>query len=301
MNVYLINTPDLPIPGSHYLHTKNFLESFRYFGYKYNEIDNVEELSNIEDTKTNIFYISDHGFHYNQKPNTIEILSSFKESIFLLWHLHNNLDYLSTKFNKWILTGEHFRRIPISESHRRSYDLQLTLNNYVPLTFASNLHPSEIKPKEDISKYKYDCNYIGHYYNVDWSEHLKNNLNTFIRYTPPFISEDVRVQSFKDSFASLGFQSKGNVENNCITERIFEALSYGCLLFVDSEHIEEEIKGGVILVTSPQEIVDKINYYQNNLEEANIIINTGIEYVKNKGTYFHTCQNFLNKIKFLYD
>ena len=212
--VFLINTSQLPCPGSHYLHTIKFLKSFSYFGYEFIEIHKIEEVISYEDSPDNIFYIADHGFHINNQPNEIDILSRFKNSVFFLWHLHYNLEFLSKKLNKWILTGEHYRKEPESPGHKKSYDLQNSLKNYVPLTFAANSHPDEIKLKENFDNYKYDCNYVGCAYNPDWIGHIQQHLKCFIRFTPPFISEEDRINSFKDSLCSLGFQSPNNLINS---------------------------------------------------------------------------------------
>ena len=299
MNVFLINTKELPCPGSHYLHTKKFLSGFCHYGYNFIEINDIKDIEKYEDMFTDIIYISNHGYKFGL-PKEIDILCERKNSTFIFWYGHDYIDLLSKKINKWILTGEHFRKKPQMSSHLKSFDIQNSINNYIPLTFASNLHPNDIILKENFDEYLYDCNFVGFCYNTQWSYHLKKKLNCYIKYSPPFISEKERIDSFKNSLSSLGFQHPNNKLNYVITERIFEALSFSCLLFVDSIFIEEEIPNGVVYVSSPDEIVSKLNYFKSNMEELKYIVSNGLDYVKKNGTYFNVCGNFLKKINEIY-
>ncbi len=294
--IILINTANLPCPGSHYLHTIKFLSSFKYFDYEYHEVNNINDIEKYEDTENNIFYLSNHGI---PNGNTeLDILSAkYKESIFILWSYHWHLDYITPRFNKWVLTGEHYRQPPILDAHLKTYNFQNKLDNYIPLTFAANIHPKDLVRRIKFTDYEYDCNYVGACYNSDWMNVIYSKLNAFIRATPPFIPENIRVNSFKNSLCSLGFQSPENKKNFCITERIFEAMSYGCLVFVDSEFISDETNQSVVYVSSVQELVDKLLYFKNNPIELSIIVNRAYDYIQNYGTYYHTCQNFLNGMK----
>jgi len=290
--IVLINTPNLPCPGSHYLHTRKFLDGFKHYEYEYAEVNDIQQIEQYPNSSDIIFYVSNHGSDRNE----IEILSKFTNSTFVLWFWHNELSMIKGKLNKWILTGEHFRRRPLAASHTGYYDLQLTLDNYVPLTFAANIHPDDLQ--ENDNQKLHDCFYVGHFYNLNWRGPIMEKFpNSFLRYTPPFISEEERVSAFSSSFASLGFQHPTNKHNFVITERIFEAMMYGCLVLVDSEFITSEIPEVAIYVESPDDIIRSITYYKQHPDEARVRIKNGYDYLRKCGTYYHTCGNFINKME----
>lgn len=300
--VILVNTPNLPCPGSHYLHTIKFLNSFKHFGFEFIEINRIDQINNHPDSNDNIIYVSDQGWreaHFNRNwSGELDVLSKYTESNFIFWFWHEKYDILKNKINKFVLTGEHMRLRPDPSStlHIGFYDFQLTIDNYIPLTFASNIHPDEIKVKTDFNNYIYDCNYVGYGYNKDWSSHIQSQVKSYIKYTPPHIPEQQRVDSFLNSLTTLGWQSRYNKLNNCITERIFEGMSYGCLVIHDSKYIEMETNGATVFANSPKEVVDLIRYYKSNIGELTEKVNQGYDYIRKCGTYYHTCKTFVDRL-----
>jgi spore maturation protein CgeB len=295
----LINTKLIPCGGTHYLHTKKFLKCFEWFDYKFEEINETHQLDNIEDTEGTIIYLANFGWGNENYKQEIDILSKLKNVTFIFWlTIPEYCDNLLN--NKILMLIKFYEKPPETYPHAvKEYEIQQNDPRCVTLYFGANVKPEDVEIKTDLENYVFDCNYVGDNYNESWTPYIQSNLKTFIRYTTrsgSFIPEEVRIDSFKKSLCSLGWQHEINKDCFLITERIFEALSYGCLLITDSKHIEREIEGGCVYVESKEDCVEKIRYYKNNIDEAREIINKGYEYIKQKGSYYYSCKLFLDKI-----
>jgi hypothetical protein len=289
--IILINTPNLPCPGSHYFGMSKFLKCFRYFEYEYQEITSSNQYKDIQDEK-NIIYLSNHGLGQGPESEDIVELSKLKNSIFLLWHWHGSPQ--CNNFKKWILTGEHWRNQQRNLEEKGRYDAQ-NIQNYVPLIFAAPIHPDEVKPNNNPKIY--DCFYCGCDYRTDWLNKIAVKFPSSYIHLAPFIAEEERVKAFGSSLISLGFQHETNKKNLCITERIFEGFMYGCLVVVDCQKIQETFPKAIIYTQTYNDLMNKITYFKKNPTEIKPYIAAGYDYLKNGNTYYHTCLKFIQKIK----
>lgn len=294
MNLYIINTPELPCLGTLNYTFKKLSLGFSYNGYNIKEIKTQQTLLSIEDSENNIFLISNHGIEKNiNNLNILDCLNSFKKSFKILWFFHTFLSiHKELPITNWVLTGEHFRKTPRLQSHVKAYNIQNKLQNYVPLTFSSFLNPGDIG--KNIRSDIWDIQFVGNYYKTQWTSKLKN---AYIRNTPPEISEQERIYSFNNSICSAGFHSDANILNYCMVERVPEAISLGCVSLTDNPAAVEATDGISILVNSFEELEEKILYYKYNKQDRIKLQTKGLKWSKSYGTYKHVADNFINKIK----
>jgi spore maturation protein CgeB len=294
MNLYIINTPELPCLGTLRYTFKKLSMGFLYNGYDTREITTQQELSTLDDTENNIFLISNHGVQKDiNNSNSLDSLSKFKKTVKILWFFHDFLSlHKEMPFDNWILTGEHFRKTPRLQSHIKAYTIQNKLQNYVPLTFSSFLNPEDIG--KNIRSDIWDIQFVGNYYKSGWTSMLKNS---YIRNTPPEIPEQERIYSFNNSICSAGFHSDANILNYCMVERVPEAISLGCISLTDNPAATEATDGISILVNSFEELEENISYYRKNKEERIKLQTKGLKWSKSCGTYKHVSDSFINKIK----
>lgn len=292
VKILIVNTKTFPVLWTLNYTFQKFANGFVQLGYQKGFVKSDEELMNIADEENTILIFSNHCFS-NKQVDCIGPLKKFKKALKILWFFH---DFIITngdiELDNWILTGEHWRDIPKLTGHKIYYDLQSKMDNYVPLTFSSFLPINEIgKNKKNII---WDSQFVGSGYKKEWTSQISNS---FVRNIPPFISEEQRVESFINSLSSMGFHSNENIQNNCVVERVPEALSFGCVVFTDNK-IAEEITGGIVeYVESLQQLKDKIKFYKNNEHERYKKELSGYEWCRKYGTYTHVAQNFLNKSK----
>jgi hypothetical protein len=294
--VYLVNTSTLPNPGTHYFTSRKLLKGFEYLGYRYSET--CGDLDKIADSPNSIVFISNHGLvgESQEVERALQFLATVKpQAVYVLWFFHSLVSRKQVPFEKWILTGEHFRKKPqYSQAYEEMWKVQQGLENYVPLTFSANVIPEKVGTFKRTSIY--DAQFVGNGYKSEWTSRLKD---CYIRNTPPFISEKERIQSYLESHVSLGFHSEANIQNHCVVERIFEGMAYGCVVLSDNPTAEEITDGIVEYVGNFERLVDKIDFYKHD-EQARIEKQIrGYQYVRDKGCYVHVARQFLEKISLL--
>ena len=293
--IFLVLIEDLPCPGSHYLHTKKFLNGFKELGFEYVEINLVDQISQI--SENDIVYVSNHGLDdLDRALPVIEALGKRKAQ-YILWFWHQHLDIAKQYFGeRFVLTGEHFHHKPVLDSYQSTWNKQQGLENYVPLTFASKLLPSQVGnlKRED----RYLAHFVGANYKKSWNRRLQLRYrNVKIVNTPPFIGEAERESIFLSSGIALGWHSDSNIQNHVVVERVFEGLSYGN--FVISDHpTAREITDGIVEVAETHaELVHWVKRYRDDAKFRIDKQTAGYAWAKSNGTYTNVAGKFA--LKFL--
>jgi hypothetical protein len=292
-----LNTPEIPCPFTHHFTTTKFCNGFKQNGLEFLELNTLNDIEKFN-TNENIFVISNH-FNGNGTKNFVyEIGKKLKNSIFICWHFNFEKEILNDMpFEKYMITGEYYRKKPQSSiEHINAYDFSNSCDKWVPFIFSSAIHPNEVgKLKKEII---YDACFIGSCYKPN----IVNNINNCFKHYNynGMISEEDRIEKYLNSLTCLGFHDDANILNSCVVERVFEGLSYGCIVLSDNKAAEDCTNGVVKYVNN----IDDVNYYINKIKEDSMFrektINDGYEYIKNEGTYYHLANKFLKKIETLY-
>ena len=282
---YLMNSEELPTPGTHFYTTSKFSKGFEYHGYTVLEANTLDSI-----TDGSIVLLSNHGINQNKKKGfeSLQYLSiKFPNTIFICWFYHNY--YNEIPFKKFIITGEHFHKKPFLDGHIFCWNLQNNINNYVPFTFSSSLLPENVGnlPRNETIN---GC-FIGTSYKQDWV----NNLENILYVTGNRYPEKERINIFLSSKIAFGFHADDNILNNVVVERVFEGMAYGCVVISDNP-VAAEITDNIVQVfTSKTEFLHIYNRLLNNDEERKQLQQRGYEWIKKKGLYVHVAKNFLNK------
>ena len=289
---YIINTPSLPILGNFWHTVRKFTSGFSHLNFEIFIINDDSILNCIEDSSDNFFFIGNHGLSNNEYPQTIEKLKTFPKTAKIFWFFHDFfIKNKDINLGKRILTGEHFLKEPLVPHHKKCYDFQQSIDYYYPLTFLSYIPINTIGTLK--RKEIWDAQFVGAYYKTEWTSQLKN---CFIRNTAPEISEEERINSFLSSYVSLGFSADDNIKNNVVTERVAEGISFGNVVLSDNPVATEWTDGIVEYVSSFEDLKNKIQYYKDNKEAFLKKQKDGYNWSKEKGTYTHLAQQFINKV-----
>lgn len=305
----MVNTPEFPTPITHYYTTSKFMNGFMYNGYLTAEINSHNSFNNISDTKDNVFIVCDI-FYPARKENWMELLKDladrFQKSTWIFWHFHSiyKNDYLLSgvdfPFKKYIFTGEYYRNITDEvKSHWGGLiEWYMSHPNYVKLPFSANINPNDIDAYITKRLDIYDCGYVGARYKEDWTNKLANKYKCFVHYYWPPLDEDQRIEKgFLSSKISLGFNSDSNSRLGLPTERVFEGLALGCVVVSDCLVAEEATDGIVKFVNNYDELDSFIDRCLSDNQEVKNRQELGINYAKQKGTYYHVAKEFISKIE----
>lgn len=297
--IILVNTSEFPCPGSHLLHAKKLLSSFESQGLQYGEIgpSNAEELQQLG--AGDVVYISDHGLTASgPTPSQIETLEKLAQAgVFpIFWFWHEYREVLTEIFGtRWILTGEHLRSKIVLPSHAEYTSITSASPNFVPSRFAASVHPNEIGSfPRNVS---HNASFVGHRYQRQLNRKLQLTLpRVKIVYTPPFITEQARIDLFTSSHIVLGWHSGPNISNGNVVERVFEGLAFGSVVITDNPFALEATDGNVLFADTYAQTKE---YFQRIIgdEKFRISLQTkGLAWAKAHGTYESVAASFVERM-----
>lgn len=298
-DVYLIDTPEIPIPWTHGLCCKKFLKGFMYNGCRIYIVKDFKNLINkVNDRDNNIFIYSNHygGNAYKKTYKTaikhFKIISEkYQKTFHIGWYLHNLKINGKFPFKNYILTGQK-EPLNIKALSVKSFE-----NKDLPMTFGIDMNPfEELQWDNDISKCKYNSCFIGTQYKYEWTTDLDKCFYFTHHKTGRFCVGKEKEGYMRNSIIGLGFNHHDNVRNGVVTDRIYESLAFCKVCLTDSQQAVEDTNGIAVLVRNKEELKEKIEYYLNNEEERNEKNRLGKELLKTTGTYYHTSKEYINFI-----
>lgn len=304
--IVILNTPEVPCAGTLLFHVKKLCEGFRWNGLDVVEVNTLDELNQIGLCEKDFIYISNHFINGTDYPTfyrssvLLERLLNFiadKKCIPILWFWHAFIDDPLMKIlgNRYILTGEHFRRKPTMPSHVFCWDIQNRSNNYVPSTFSAAIHPDKIGSFSRSNTFM--SNFVGCSYKTEWLDLLSKRPNEkhHVIITPPHVPEKDRVSSFLNSVTSLGFHAQPNIDNSVVVERVFEGLAYGNVVVSDNPCCKEMTDGIIEFVDSYDSLVDLLHKAWYDIDYRTKKQSMGMEWCRQYGTYKPVASAFLKK------
>jgi len=111
-----------------------------------------------------------------------------------------------------------------------------------------------------------------------------------------FLDYNSRRQIYLSSKLALAFQNGWNIEFQHVSQRIYEALAYGCIVFSNSLPASEQTEGIVVHITSKEDLESKMEYYLQHPEEIEKKRQLGYEFVRKSGTNHYTANLILNTL-----
>jgi hypothetical protein len=265
---------------------------FKHWGF---EVRIVTRKEDLEDG--GILFLDDYAYRFNK--NIInEIAKLCPNSVCICWY------WLDTNFKPFqyiIHTGEYNLMVPTNSTARQRHLTYMTIPTFVPIVFRPNELPENIGtyPRNVVRDY---C-FMGAPYKPDWvpSSPEFNGIYHTGDWSK-YLSYDKRREIYLSSTFALGFHDPIAVESGSISARIFEGLSYGCVVFCESEFVCKYTDGIVVHIKSKEDLEEKMRYYKTNPELIKEKQIQGYNWMRTKGgTNIHSCLLFLQKIKEFYN
>ena len=246
----LVNTTESPCPGTHGAACMEFLEGFTSHGYTIRQAHNLSDC-----TDSRILLLSNHNIDWDFL-HRLNMLCP--DALFILWFFHPHIMHLPFKY--WILTGEHYYEPPTLQTHLPAHQIASSIPNFVPLQLRVNEAPERIGTYVRPANPKYLGCFMGSPYKAAWVQDIPNiyyhNINE-----RGLLTSDQRRAVYLDSVFGFGFHSNENVANNHVTQRVFEALAYGCVVLSDNPAAVKMTDGIVEYVGSPADVKQKIEWF----------------------------------------
>jgi hypothetical protein len=282
--IALLDVEQCPCPGTHHAACMEFIQGFNEYGYESSCAKSLNDCKNKD-----ILLLSNHKIDLNFLNTLNEVNPN---AIYLLWFYYPVLDKIP--FKKFILTGEYYHKTPRLDSHIQLDKINKSIPNHVPLMLRANESPNKIGLYDRTDELN-GC-FMGSPYKANWVEGLYNIYYHNIG-IGGLLTYDKRREIYLKSKIAFGFSAEPNILNYHPTQRIFEGLTYGCVVISDNEAAYEMTEGIVEYVKNKEEFLEKYKYFLEHPEECKIKQEKGCEWAKKYGTNRYSAELFLNKIK----
>jgi spore maturation protein CgeB len=197
-----------------------------------------------------------------------------------------------------IHTGNNFLKIPSSIENKKLLLEYHSLSNFVPMLFRANDNPDLIGNYErNVTR---DYCYMGAPYRKDWVPknfsgiYHSGEWNTYLNYNK-------RKEIYLSSMFALGFQSDTNIDAGHLSQRLFEGMAYGCIVFCENKLAEEYTNGIIVYVSSKEDLCNKMSFYKNNPNIISEKQQKGYKWIKEQGTNRYSIKMYIDKIKDLWN
>jgi hypothetical protein len=284
MRALLLNTRESPCPGTHYAACTEFLDGFSAYGFEPGVARSLEEASGAE-----ILLLSSHRVSIPY----LQILNQYApNAVYILWFYFDHIQALP--FKRYILTSEYWHHPPTIQPHLRWYNMLPSLPNYVPLLLRANEDPAKIGTyPRTVTR---DGCFMGTPYKAEWATALPNVLYHNINRSG-LLPYSARRDIYLSSKIAFGFHADDNIANSHVTQRVFEALCYGCVVLSDNP-AAAEITGGIVeYISNKEEFLAKYAYYLAHPEECRRKELAGYEWAKLFGTNRYAASLFVEKLQ----
>ena len=324
----------LPTGYNHMFMAQKVARGFEYHGFRVKIVRRISEISSpgfvlicdhpvyfslgARNNKTgNIFRIIPGGIQrIDNKVHFIGVLSTAlkhrayrklayqikdKDVVVIGWNVYKDKDFLESLKIPIIFTGEYYDKKPVLEYQRSWYDIYSDRmnKNCLPLKFAADIRPDEIGKgcKND----KYSVSYVGDKtYGIKYRSLFVNDPDCRIIPTPPYITEQEKIEIYKNSMIILGLTNKQSKIGGHVPERIFEALANGAICLTDSEPAVRQTEGCAVRFRNTRELRILVDKFKNNERKRLALRRKGFEYIKKHGTWASRALDFIKMANKLY-
>lgn len=201
-----------------------------------------------------LIFLDDAGGRYRDpsfQPHHERLATMCPKSVMICWYW---MDTTYRPFQQMLVTGEHHIHRRQISPEKQAYMLR---PDFVPLLLRANEPPERVGtyPREPQRDY---C-FMGGGYKMDWIPPQERFTGLYHRviYTNYLSYEDRRAIYLSSRFA-LAFQSDENIHTGHLSQRIFEGLAYGCIVFCENPLASQYTRGAVITVTSREDLWAKM-------------------------------------------
>ena len=225
-----------------------------------------------------------------------------KDVVVIGWNAYKDKAFLESLKIPIIFTGEYYDKKPVLDYQINWYDIYSnSINkNCLPLKFAADVRPDEVGGgcKND----KYNVSYIGDKtYGIKYRSLFVKDQNCRIIPTPPYITEQEKIEIYKNSMIILGLTNGQSKIGGHVPERIFEALANGAICLTDSEPAVRQTNGCAIYFRNTKELKILVDKFKNDYRKRLAFRKRGFEYIKKYGTWASRAMDFIKTSDKLYN
>ena len=325
---YIMDSFILPTGYNHMFMVQKIAKGFKYLGYY------VKVANRISDIKEPGFVmLSDHPIYYsfgsrhNASGNILRLIPGIiqiadrklkfikkistklqcmaygkllkqvkgRGIVIIAWNFADErMDYITKLGMPVIFTGDYYDTRPTSDYKARIYDMYKTRKDSLPLKFAADVWPEEVG--QGCVNEKYKVSYVGDKtYGKEWMALFKNDQACHIVPTPPYITEEQKVDIYKNSKIILGVTNAVCKKDGQVPERIFEALAFGSICITDNPYAPKITDGAAIFVDEEDigELMKLVERFTTDEKARQEQREKGFKFARKKGNWASRMKEFV--------
>lgn len=264
-----------------------FIEFSGYFtrnNYTVTIINDINKLHN------NSIVLMGNIFNCDNPTNLLKSIAP--SAIYIGWYWHNintdGLEYFIYTYENMLNINYNLKRVDELIKIR-------SFKNNIPFLLRANEDPLMVGKYNKTIQY-YFC-YMGWRYCENLVPKKFTGIYNGVCSHKQFLNYENRKEIYLSSLFALGFQSQDNIDSQHVSQRIFEGLTYGCIVLSNSLPACKQTNNIVIYVSTRDDVEQIMTYFINNPELAKKKREEGYEFSKEFGTNQFAAQNFINLIQ----
>ena len=274
-DVIILDCPEIKCPTVLLYVFEELCGAFKRRGHS------VYTCNSITDIKGEPIVFMGNLFHYNITNPCSILYNQCPKAHYYGWYWHNIPDTTILDFTH--IYENITPSLTLLSDKINIMKFMNSIPNKCPLLLRANEDPTNVGRYErrPIRDYCYmgfsycqhlvpSKNFIGFYY-------ATCNHDKYLNY-------EQRKHIYLTSIFALGFQSDENILNGHVSQRIYEGLCYGCVVFSNSRVACAQTEGIVIYIESQKDIEDKMRYYLDNQKEIIDKQILGYDFIQRLGT-----------------
>jgi hypothetical protein len=287
-DILILDCPEIKCPLVLLFVFKEFAGYFRRNNY------NVKIVNNIKLLHNNSIVLMGNTINCNNPVNLLKTIAP--NAIYIGWYWHNlNTDMLPY----FIYTYENMLNIHYNSNRLDDLIKLRSFKNNAPLLLRADEDPLLVETfKKNII---YDFCYMGCIYCEELVPYKFKGAYYASHEHNKYLDYETRKNIYLSSLFALGFQSNDNIYSKHVSQRIFEGLTYGCIVLSNSLPACEQTNNIVIYVSTRDDVEQTMTYYINNPELMKKKQKEGYEFSKQFGTNQLSAQIFINLIQKNFD
>lgn len=284
-NIIILDCPEITCPPPLLKVYIELSDAFKRINYS------VKISNSLNDINDNSIVLMGDFFHVN---NPGELLNNqSKNAIYIGWYWHKQnismIKYFLHVYENILSKNPLPDKVEILKFMK-------SIPNSCPLLLRANDEPNDIGNFErNVDK---DYCFMGGRM-CDWlipGEPYKGIYHG-VHSVSQYLDYDIRRKHYLSSTFALGFQTRDNIINEHVSQRIYEGMAYGCVVLSNSLPACEQTDGIVEYIHNKVDLEIKMKYYLDNPDKIKEKQEKGYNFVKEKGTNNYTLEKILDVIK----
>lgn len=239
---------------------------------------NVRIIENIQDIHDDAIIFMGDFIRVNEPCQLLSTIA--KNAIYIGWYWHQQdtslLPYFIHVYENVLSNTLLPDKVKVIEFMRQHF-------NSCPLLLRANEEPSQIGHYPRQQQYDY-CFMGGRMCEWMVPSEIYKGIYYGVHDVQQYLPYEERRRIYLVSIFALGFQTEDNIQNGHVSQRIFEAMAYGCIVLSNSLHASVQTDGIVEYIDNKESLEKRMDFFLKNPHYIQQKQERGYDFARKYGT-----------------